>query len=68
MAKMLKDVYCVVDGKTALVKVGEDAPKSESEKLVKKGYAVEDVKAESKSEPKEESKEESKPEPKATKK
>lgn len=52
MAKMLKDVYCVVDGKTVLVKVGEDAPKSESEKLVKKGYAVEDVKAESKSEPK----------------
>lgn len=52
MAKMLKDVYCVVDGKTVLVKVGEDAPKSESEKLVKKGYAVEGVKAEPKSEPK----------------
>lgn len=64
MAKMLKDVYCVVDGETVLVKVGEDAPKSESEKLVKKGYAVEDVKAESKQEPKTEPK----TEPKATKK
>jgi hypothetical protein len=41
MAKMLKDVYCLVDGKTALIKTGEDAPKGDSEKLVKKGYAVE---------------------------
>jgi len=45
---MLKDVYCVVDGKTALVKVGEDAPKADSEKLVKKGYAIEEVKVETK--------------------
>jgi len=48
MAKMVKDVYCLVDGKTTLVKVGEDAPKSASEKLIKKGYAVE-VKQETKS-------------------
>lgn len=52
MAKMLKDVYCVVDGKTVLVKVGEDAPKADSEKLIKKGYAVEDVKVETKPTPK----------------
>ncbi|QDP52635.1 MAG: hypothetical protein Tp185DCM00d2C31949991_20 [Prokaryotic dsDNA virus sp.] len=49
MAKMLKDVYCLVDGKTALIKTGEDAPKGDSEKLVKKGYAVDvEVKAETK--------------------
>lgn len=49
MAKMIKDVYCLVDGKTALIKAGEDAPKGDSEKLVKKGYAVEvEVKTETK--------------------
>lgn len=49
MVKMLKDVYCLVDGKTALIKTGEDAPKGDSEKLVKKGYAVEvEVKTETK--------------------
>lgn len=40
MAKMVKDVYCLVDGKTKLVKTGEDAPKSDEAKLVEKGYAV----------------------------
>ena len=45
MAKMVKDVYCLVDGKTKLVKVGEDAPKADAPKadeakLVEKGYAV----------------------------
>lgn len=63
MAKMVKDVYCCVNGKTVLVKSGEDAPKGDSEKLIKKGYAIEEVKAPVKSE---EVKEESKPEPKKT--
>lgn len=40
MAKMVKDVYCLVDGKTKLVKIGEDAPKADEAKLVAKGYAV----------------------------
>lgn len=40
MAKMVKDVYCLVDGKTKLVKAGEDAPKADEAKLVEKGYAI----------------------------
>jgi len=48
MAKLIKDVYCVVDGKTVLVKVGEDAPKNVSEQLIAKGYAVESEKKTSK--------------------
>lgn len=44
MAKMVKEVYGHKDGKTVLLKVGDEAPKELADKLVAKGYAKEDEK------------------------